>query len=68
MSKKNQGIEVFLRVRPTKDPHPSLSKRQMFMLMHLIGLDRDTNHVTFTFPNSGSKGGNQNMRDETHDF
>eukprot|EP00347_Sterkiella_histriomuscorum_P022159 403331471 len=57
MSKKqSKGIEVFLRVRPSKKTYPGFV------------IDRDNNEVQYNFPKDGQKSGNQNAKDDVYNF
>lgn len=57
MSKKSaKGIEVYVRVRPTKKPDPRLT------------MDTEHNELVFNFPKDGQKSGNQHAKDDVHSF
>ncbi|CDW78814.1 UNKNOWN [Stylonychia lemnae] len=57
MSKKqSKGIEVYLRIRPSKKSYPGLI------------LDKEGNEVQFNFPKDGQKSGNQNAKDDVYNF
>lgn len=67
MSKKTaKGIEVYLRVRPGKKPSSAIGKNKNPYLV--IVLDNEGSEIQFTFKKDGEKSGNQNQKDDIHNF
>ena len=66
MSKKTaKGIEVYLRMRPSKRPSPAIGNNKIIIF---LVLDMEGNEIQFTFKKDGEKSGNQNQKDEIHNF
>ncbi len=59
-SNKAHGIEVFLRVRPTKKFCNMISKIIRLLINLYKDLEAEENSLSFTFPKDGSKSGNMN--------
>lgn len=56
MSKKSaRGIEVYLRIRPSKKSYQGLGKFSSIIVLNcnLIVLDQENNEVQFNFPKDG---------------
>lgn len=69
MSKKTvKGIEVYLRVRPSKKPSPAIGNNKILNPYLVIVLDNEGNEIQFTFKKDGEKAGNLNQKDDIYNF